>query len=98
MAKKTTIEGYTIALFVPVDHLCSAANAQQVASEVRAEIRAHILPRYRRFLDGAMDIEAQLRKSCEHCGHHWTEDSSTYNGGCCEADEAANPTPAEVAQ
>lgn len=31
---------------------------------------------------------------CEHCGARWTEDSDTYNGGCCDKDEAAAPTTA----
>jgi len=26
---------------------------------------------------------------CEHCGWEWTEESDTYNGGCCDADEQA---------
>lgn len=26
---------------------------------------------------------------CEHCGSVWTEDSQSYNGGCCDKDEAA---------
>ena len=33
---------------------------------------------------------------CTHCGSKWTEASDTYNGGCCEADEANNPQPAEI--
>lgn len=31
---------------------------------------------------------------CEHCGGRWTEESSTYNGGCCDEDEKNNPEPA----
>lgn len=27
---------------------------------------------------------------CSHCGADWTEASDSYNGGCCEADEAAH--------
>lgn len=30
---------------------------------------------------------------CEHCGNRWTEDSDTYNGGCCDEDEENNPEP-----
>lgn len=26
---------------------------------------------------------------CEFCGSKWTEDSKTYNGGCCDLDESA---------
>ncbi len=28
---------------------------------------------------------------CEHCNSKWTEDSSDYNGGCCDRDEASAP-------
>lgn len=28
---------------------------------------------------------------CEHCNSNWTERSETYNGGCCDKDEEANP-------
>ena len=24
---------------------------------------------------------------CSYCGERWTEDSDTYNGGCCDDDE-----------
>jgi len=34
---------------------------------------------------------------CEHCGAMWTEDSKTYNGGCCEDDEKGNPERQEDA-
>lgn len=26
---------------------------------------------------------------CEFCGDRWTEDSDTYNGGCCDSDQTA---------
>jgi hypothetical protein len=32
--------------------------------------------------------------TCEHCGSNWTEDSDTYNGGCCDEDELNNPDSA----
>jgi len=27
---------------------------------------------------------------CSYCFDRWTEDGDTYNGGCCEADQAAS--------
>lgn len=34
---------------------------------------------------------------CEFCGDPWTEKNNAYNGGCCDKDEANNPSP-ETAQ
>ena len=36
-------------------------------------------------------VEFDQEPVCEHCGDAWSEDNDTYNGGCCEKDEAANP-------
>lgn len=37
-------------------------------------------------------IEFDQENVCEHCGATWTENSNTYNGGCCAADEGAEET------
>lgn len=41
--------------------------------------------------DSAKDFEVRLvsEPRCEHCGSRWTEKSSDYNGGCCDADQSA---------
>lgn len=41
--------------------------------------------------DGANSFDVRLvsEMRCEHCGSRWTEDSQDYNGGCCDADQAA---------
>ena len=36
-------------------------------------------------------VEVATEQVCEHCGACWTEDGTAYNGGCCDADEDANP-------
>lgn len=36
---------------------------------------------------GRVSVEFDQERECEHCGWRWTEDSATYNGGCCDADE-----------
>ncbi len=40
---------------------------------------------------GSIDIECDREEVCSHCGSEWTEASDTYNGGCCDEDEAGNP-------
>ena len=32
---------------------------------------------------------------CEFCGKRWTKYGNTYNGGCCDDDEAGNPEETE---
>lgn len=39
----------------------------------------------------SVEIDFDLNYVCEHCGSCWTEDSTVYNGGCCDADEANKP-------
>lgn len=39
---------------------------------------------------GSIGIEFDCDDVCSHCGNAWTEKSDTYNGGCCEQDEANN--------
>jgi hypothetical protein len=42
---------------------------------------------------GTTEVVYDRTHVCEHCGSTWTEDSATYNGGCCDKDEEANPHP-----
>lgn len=61
------------------------------ANEVLADVKRHV--------DnvGSAWVEFDQENVCEHCGSTWTEESKTYNGGCCDKDEAANPDTAEAA-
>lgn len=51
--------------------------------EIMADVKRHV--------DnvGHVGIEHDTEHVCEHCGWKWTEDSDTYNGGCCQKDEEA---------
>jgi hypothetical protein len=40
-----------------------------------------------------VEVVEENEKVCEFCGRFWTEDSDTYNGGCCDDDEKNNPEP-----
>lgn len=61
------------------------------ANEVLADVKRHVDN-----VDSAW-VEFDQEALCEHCGSSWTEKSTTYNGGCCDADEAANPDTTEAA-
>jgi len=43
---------------------------------------------------GTIAVVYDIVGVCSHCGSKWTEASDSYNGGCCEGDEANNPQPA----
>lgn len=40
---------------------------------------------------GSVYVEFDQQHVCEHCGWKWTEESDTYNGGCCDKDEENAP-------
>lgn len=85
--KKTTIEGYSVCVFVDVRVDRSAGAALAEADAIRAAIRRHLGPAHRDVTRHAIDIGPQVSATCEHCGAFWTETSESYNGGCCAADE-----------
>lgn len=55
------------------------------AEEIAKQIKRHVDDVH------SADVEFDAAPYCEHCGSHWTEESRTYNGGCCDKDEEANP-------
>lgn len=48
--------------------------------EIREQVKRHV--------DYAehVEIEQDAEYVCEHCGSSWTEDSDSFNGGCCDKD------------
>ncbi len=53
---------------------------------IEAEIKRHVD-------NGGVVVKYDTEKNCEHCGYAWTEESTVYNGGCCDKDEENNPNP-----
>ena len=43
------------------------------------------------FERGGVGVCFDLVGMCSYCGATWTEDSDTYNGGCCDSDETNAP-------
>lgn len=75
---------------MPDEMFCTGEEDRQRKYQERCE---SILQDVKRHVDyaGHAYIESDDASVCEHCGSHWTEESDAYNGGCCDADEAANP-------
>ena len=85
MALKEEIEGYSVILFVPVRKYqgCKTPeDAKQMADEIASEARGL----WRKFTCDRPEIEAQVNRFCEHCKAPWTEKSTAFNDGCCDAD------------
>ena len=40
---------------------------------------------------GYVEIEFDTEHTCSHCDSTWTEDSETFNGGCCAKDMENEP-------
>lgn len=53
-----------------------------------------IIEQIRRHVDnvGYVEREDITKAVCSFCGCRWTEDTDNYNGGCCDQDEANNPS------
>ena len=41
-------------------------------------------------IEGAY-VQVDREYACSYCDNSWTEDSTDYNGGCCDEDEGHNP-------
>ena len=55
----------------------------------------HIAASIRRHVDfvARVVVLSDPAPECSYCGAWWTEDSPDYNGGCCDKEEAHNPSP-----
>jgi|688.fasta_scaffold162733_6 hypothetical protein len=50
-----------------------------------------ILEEIKRHVDcGTVVVSFDKEYICEHCGSPWTEESKTFNGGCCDKDMENN--------
>lgn len=101
MARKEYRDNFRVVLAVDQDEMMDYGDAatrderlrrraQSRAEELCAQVKRHVD-------DGRhARVESDAIRVCEHCGSRWTEKSTTYNGGCCAKDEAANPNPETV--
>lgn len=63
----------------------SAALDKTACERIAAAIKRHVDD------VGIAHVRFDQHPICSHCGARWSEDSPDYNGGCCDADEAARP-------
>jgi len=73
----------------PKDGAGIEARKRRFLEDFEVLLRRHVLPH----ADGEFSQSPVFKRefSCSHCLAPWTEQSETYNGGCCEGDEANNP-------
>lgn len=101
MARKTIRENFRVEVeprsvgdfgYFSVSGLTPRKEEEAISAceEIAEQIRRHVdgLPSRR---DRGVSVEWDSQTVCEHCGAKWTEESATYNGGCCSKDEENNP-------
>lgn len=99
MAKQTNItDGYVrIDLRRPGDYgACIIGGTRRTEQEIKDDLNRleeAAKRKLSKFDDerGAVSVVYETEEVCEHCGYPWTEESTTYNGGCCARDELENP-------
>ena len=60
---------------------------KRISAEYEARCK-EIADQIKRHVDevGGISVEFDCDPVCEHCGCRWTEESTNYNGGCCQKD------------
>lgn len=99
MAKKIRINYFRVTIDVPVIEgrrygNVSVDEARNEAHKIVQSAKRHLSHEHDL---GGIGIETDSDAICEHCDSRWTEDSPTYNGGCCDGDENNTPVTAETA-
>lgn len=61
------------------------AEAKDFERLVRQHVRPHMDVEFSCFTE----VEREFK--CSGCGYRWTEDSATFNGGCCDEDMKNDP-------
>jgi hypothetical protein len=58
-----------------------AAEYESRCNEIAEQIKRHV--------DnvGSAFVEFDQGAVCDHCGYPWSEESTSYNGGCCQKDQ-----------
>lgn len=87
MPKKTTLTGAH--LVVEIDDYHYRRPLERKVMKTRAD---ELIEAIKRHCDGWTNIstEYNTEEVCEFCGYPWTEDSNSYNHGCCNADVDAD--------
>lgn len=99
--KKRTLIGGSVVLdlrevgdlgAVQVGSLIRPRTEQEVRSDLE-KLRNAARTRLNKLDDelGSVRIQYEYEDVCSECGYIWTEESDTFNGGCCDADMKAAP-------
>lgn len=85
MAKKTDITGYhvqvdTYSVSPYIGRYIEPDEQMRECKSIEEQIKRHVDNVYRTW------IVEETNEYCEFCGSVWTEESNTFNGGCCDED------------
>lgn len=85
-------------IVVEITSLRYASTSPKLASEYWHDRTKDAVDQIKRHVDGIHDIKIEFDEpaECDNCRADWIGLSSTYNGGCCHADEANAPQGAEA--
>ena len=76
----------------PLEHFYLSDKSEEGRHKFMMREADDLLAQVRRHTDHhSANVAYDTEFVCAHCGHAWTEDSPTYNGGCCDEDEKNNP-------
>lgn len=97
--KKTVYSNHRVEVFPVIDRYLWPANVSTEEAERKniAKSLENLVAALKRHNDfERLAIRYDTHEVCVHCGSLWTEESTTYNGGCCDKDEAANQNPEQA--
>lgn len=60
----------------------TVSDANETCYQIEADIKRHVNDVL------SVTIVHDINATCSHCGAQWTDDSSEFNGGCCDKDLA----------
>ena len=82
MGKELTREDYCVWVWAP-SGFGSGRNHKEMlrrTKEVADQCNRHVDG------EGQAEVHFSTNARCEYCGNNWTEDTESYNGGCCTQD------------
>lgn len=90
--KKTVYSNHRVEVFPVIDRYMWPASVSDEDAERKniarsLETLVEALKRHNDF--ESLAVRYDTDEVCAHCGRPWTEESTTYNGGCCDKDVEA---------
>lgn len=88
MGKNIKYENYRVEVIPAEQHYIIRLGKTRTEHEIKLDDAQKVAESIKRHVDDIEDVNVEVDASyvCEHCGEPWTEDSDTFNEGCCDED------------